>query len=400
MKVVIVSDLHAFQGDRSPLPSLVNFSDADRTETSDPLLGLRAKFADGSLDVPDLLICAGDLADRANPLALKSAWSELNSIRNEFKIPSFLATCGNHDLDSRYQENRFDPKGYLRKLNPCFPLPDYQKNDILQLKYWSNNFSIVEGENWRVLNINSCAYHGYGSQAEPELLQGRISDHTIDDIKEEIRVLGPEIKNKFNICLVHHHLKELHTDSFPDVSRMQGSENLLGLLGRAEFGEWFVVHGHVHRGGLYCDGGNSGPVILSCASFSVSLTGDHLNPSGNQFYEVEFEEPASGRFRIRGQIRAWDWSATYGWEPAAERKGSMGPVSGFGFRGDILEFAEGVIEEVRKVGKLTWEAALNQFSTLKHFLPSDMENLFAEIEASGDIKISKVGETPKELVLK
>lgn len=400
MRAIIISDLHAFEGERSPLPSLVNFSDADRTETTDPLLGLRAKFSDGSLQVPDLLICAGDLADRANPLALRSAWSELNAIKKDFNIPKFLATCGNHDLDSRYQENKFDPKGYLRKLDPCFPLPDYQKNDLLQLKYWSNNFSIIEGGNWRVLNINSCAYHGYGTQVEPELLQGRISDHTLDDIRSEIKALGSELKSKFNICLVHHHLKDLHSDASPDASRMQGSENLLNLLGKVEFGEWFIVHGHVHRGGLYCDGGNSGPVVLSCASFSVSLTGDPLNPSANQFYEVEFEEPNSGRYRIRGQVKAWDWSASYGWEPAAERKGSMGPVSGFGFRGDILEFAENVIERVRSVEKLTWEAALAYFPSLKFFLPADRENLFAEIEASGDIKISKNGETPRELVLK
>lgn len=400
MKLLIVADLHAFQGDRKPLPSLVNFSDADRTAASDPLLGLRKLFSEGEIEKPDVLLCAGDLADRADPLALKSAWSELSSIQKDFGIPHFVATCGNHDLDSRCQENRFDPKGYLRKLDPSFPLPGYGKNAIEQLKYWSNNFSIIEGENWRILTINSCAYHGYGDESKPELEHGRISDHTLDEIKSEIKDLDGNMKQKFNICLVHHHLREMRTDSYPDMSRMQGAENLLSLLSKTEFGEWFVIHGHVHRGELYGEGGNSGPVVLSCASFSVSLTGDHLNPSANQFYVVEFEAPDDGRHRVRGNLKAWDWSASYGWQQASEKKGSIGPLSGFGFRGDIPSFAEDIMEAVRSKGKVEWGAALVEFPQLKFFLPSDRENLLMELESDGDIKVSRDGETPREIVLK
>jgi 3',5'-cyclic AMP phosphodiesterase CpdA len=400
MKLLILADLHAFQGERKPLPSLVNFSDADRTASSDPLLGLRKLFQENEIEVPDLLLCAGDLADRADPIALKSAWSELASIQADFEIPHFVATCGNHDLDSRCLENRFDPKGYLRKLVPSFPLPGYGKNDVEQLKYWSNNFSIVEGPNWRILTINSCAYHGYGPDSRPELDHGRISHHTLDEIRSEIKALDGRMNQKFNICLVHHHLREMRTDAHPDKSRMQGSEDLLGLLSQAEFGEWFVVHGHVHRGEIYGERGNSGPIVLSCASFSVSLAGDHLNPSANQFYVVEFDQPAGPRHRIRGQLKAWDWSASYGWQQASVRKGSIGPISGFGFRGDIPSVAEKIMLEVRAEGKITWSSALSSFSELKHFLPSDRDNLVIELEADGDIKVSREGETPREIVLK
>jgi Icc-related predicted phosphoesterase len=363
-------------------------------------LGLRELFNAKEIDVPDVLLCAGDLADRADPLALKSAWSELSSIQKDFNIPHFVATCGNHDLDSRCLENRFDPKGYLRKLDPSFPLPGYGKNDVEQLKYWSNNFSIVEGINWRVLTINSCAYHGYGQESQPELEHGRISDHTLAEIRSEIKALDGSMKQKFNICLVHHHLREMRTDSFTDVSRMQGSENLLSLLSQAEFGEWFVIHGHVHRGEIYREGGNSGPVVLSCASFSVSLTGDHLNPSANQFYMVEFEQPTAGRHRIRGHLNAWDWSASYGWQQASEKKGSIGPMSGFGFKGDIPSFAEDIMVAARSEGKITWQRAMSDFPELKHFLPSDRDNLIMELESDGDIKVSREGEAPREIVLK
>lgn len=357
-------------------------------------------FRDKKLEVPDVLLCAGDLADQADPVAIKNAWAELHAIQKKFNIPDFVATCGNHDLDTRHQENRFDPKGYLRKLEPCFPLPGYEKNSLEQLKYWSNNFSIVEGANWRVLTINSCAYHGYGDDAEPELKQGRISDHTLEEIKTELQALDGNMRDKFNICLVHHHLKEMHTDTYPDMSRMKGSENLLALLGHANFGEWFVIHGHVHRGDLYSEGGNSGPVVLSCASFSVVLHGDRLNPSTNQFYLVEFDEPVGARHKIQGSVSAWDWAASYGWEQASEKKGSLGPNAGFGFRGDIPEFAEKIVESVTKAGRLGWQSLLTEYSDLKHFLPADLDNLVVELEAGGAIKVSKSGERIQEVVVK
>lgn len=401
MKLLVLSDIHAFQGDRQSIPSLVNYSDADRSETSDPILGLREFLQSNPLEKPDILVCAGDIADRADPIALKQAWQELDRLYQDFEIETFVATCGNHDLDTRHQENKFDPKGYLRKLAPCFPMPTVERNGLAQLKFWSNNFSILEGDEWRILNINSCAYHGYGPSAEPELVQGRISDHTIDDIKAELRAVDGGLRNKLNICLVHHHLKELHNDRYADKSRMKGSENLLSLLSQSEFGEWFVIHGHVHRGDLYSDGGNSGPIILSCASFSVSLADDPLNPSANQFYIVEFDKPTNAaRRRIRGKVRAWDWAASYGWQMATYRRGNIGPVSGFGFRGDIPEFAQSFLEYVREKKKVTWEDAVMDFQELKNFLPGDLSSFFNEIEADGDIKVSKSGEFPREIVLR
>ena len=400
MKLLIVSDLHAFQKPRKTIPSLVNFSDADRGPKNDPLLGLRVMCESKSFGVPDLMLCAGDLADSADPLALKSAWKELHEIQNSLGISDFVATCGNHDLDTRYQENRFDPKGYLRKLEPSFPLPGYEKNSLQQLKYWSNNFSIVEGVNWRVLTINSCAYHGYGEEAEPELRQGRISDHTIEEIASELQSLQDGLRKKFNICLVHHHLREMHTDVYEDTSRMKGSGNLLALLSKSEFGEWFVIHGHVHRSGMYCEGGNSGPIVLSCASFSVSLARAPQNPSTNQFYIVNFDDPIDGRHRIRGRVQAWDWAASYGWQKATNRKGSIGPEDGFGFRGDIPPFAANIAKQVHASGKLDWNSILSSFPDLKNFLPIDRENLIQELEAGGDIKVSREGETIREVVIK
>jgi 3',5'-cyclic AMP phosphodiesterase CpdA len=398
MKLLVVSDLHSFQMPTKVMPSLVNFGDADRNGKSDPLLGLREMLSSGKVARPDILLCAGDIADKADPLALERAWTELSSIQKDFQIPHFVATCGNHDLDTRHKENKFDPRGFLRRLTPSFPLPEYQKNDVEHLKYWSNNFSIVEGDNWRVLTINSCAYHGYGDDSQPELTRGRISDITLDEIKEELQALGSDLRLKFNICLVHHHLKEQHSDAYADESRMRGAENLLQLLARAEFGEWFVVHGHVHRGSLYCDGGNSGPIVLSCASFSVSLQGDPTNPGVNQFYLVEFDPPQGGRHRIKGAVHAWNWAASYGWDPAENKPGCLAGRAGFGFRGDLPSFAEKLAEKVNECGRLSWSDAVSQFTELKHFLPLDLENLVGELEADSAIVVSRQGQGIREIV--
>ncbi|MBY5710496.1 hypothetical protein HFO37_12690, partial [Rhizobium leguminosarum] len=348
MKILVAADLHAVTrrlADR-PLPSLIEFSAASRSATLDPLLGLRGLFENGKVEVPDLLICAGDLADKADPNAIRSVWRELTQICRDYKVPGLHATCGNHDLDSRNIENKFDPKGFLRALDPPFPLANENRDSLQQLSYWADNFAITEGDDWRLLNINSCAYHGYGDKSSPELEHGRVSDFTLSNIRRALEKIGPDVQKKFNICLFHHHLREISSDSFSDRSKMEGAENLTALLSEAQFGEWLVIHGHRHRAGIYCAGGSTSPFVLSCASFSATSVGDEHNPCQNQFYMVDFEPPRNGKCRIKGGITAWTWVPTYGWREPSNSPAGLPKRSGFGFRGDIHDLVERFEKEV------------------------------------------------------
>lgn len=401
MRALVISDLHAVsrRPEKGATPSLIEFGNAERTNKRDPLVGLRAILNDGSLPKPDLIICAGDIADKADALAIKTAWSEINDIAAACGIGDVLATCGNHDLDSRHTGNSFDPKGFLRRLSPSFPIPKLPRSDLEQLRYWADNFSVIEGASWRVLNINSCAYHGYGAEAKPELDHGRISDHTLEEIKEYISN-AVDLHKKINICLLHHHLKEVGSDNFKDKSKMEGAENLLSVLSESKYGEWFVIHGHRHRAAIYCAGGNTAPIVLSCASFSATLVGDEQNPSPNQFYLIDFEASGNGRARVKGVVSAWSWTPGYGWLDASSKPGGLPSRAGFGYRGDIPDLADKVAAEVRKMKRISWIDLKSSYPDLRFLMPEDIDNFAQSIASGSDIHVSRDGADIREVVIK
>lgn len=401
MRVLVFSDLHAVsrRPEKGAVPSLIEFSNTDRTSTRDPLVGLKSLLEQGIVAKPNLIICAGDIADKADAVATRSAWIEINDLATACGIRDVLATCGNHDLDSRHSGNSFDPKGFLRRLTPSFPMPKFQRSDMEQLRYWADNFSIVEGPSWRVLNINSCAYHGYGSEAKPELDHGRISDHTLNDIKDAIGKFEG-LNEKINICLLHHHLKEISSDTFKDKSKMEGAENLLATLAESKYGEWFVVHGHRYRAGIYCAGGNTAPIVLSCASFSATLAGDEQNPSPNQFYMIEFESRGNGRARVKGIVRSWNWTPSYGWLEASPKPGGLPSRAGFGFRGDILDLADKVAEEVLMRKRISWDDLQVSYPDIKFLIPGDIDNFAQSLATMLDIYVSRDGAVIREILVR
>lgn len=400
MRALILSDLHAItkRDPSRPLPSLIEFANTTRSPTQDPLLGLKDLLISGSVPRPDVIICAGDLADRADANAIRSVWGEINSIATTLSVETVLATCGNHDLDTRHVENKFDPKGFLRTLIPPFPSPFMSKSDPIQLSYWADNFCLIEGDELRILNINSCAYHGYGDKSAPELERGRISDFTLDNIRELLMSTSSGAASKFNVCIFHHHLREISSDQYSDQSRMVGAENLIDLLSEARFGEWLVVHGHRHIGDIYQASGISSPIVLSCASFAATPVGNEHNPSPNQFYLVDLEPPSTGRYRIRGEVLTWSWSPSYGWLPASNTPGGLPRVCGFGFKGDLHEVADEIVDLVIRDGRLKWENAKIKFPELKYFLPVDLTNLIQLIEANTRISVSSEGRDIREIV--
>lgn len=400
MRALILSDLHAItkRDPQRPLPSLIEFANTARSPTQDPLLGLRSLLTSGALPQPDIMICAGDLGDKADANAIRSVWEAINDIAQAFSISEVFATCGNHDLDTRHVENKFDPKGFLRSLDPPFPNPLVARDDACQLRYWADNFCMYESSQWRVLNINSCAYHGYGDKTAPELEHGRISDYTIDNIRRSLQEIQSSASSKFNICIFHHHLREVSTDRSTDPSKMTGAERLLDLLSESKFGEWLIVHGHRHRGDIYQASGISSPVVLSCASFAATPVGDEHNPSPNQFYLVDLEVPPTGRYRIRGEVHTWNWSPSYGWLAAGSAPGGLPRLCGFGFKGDLHEVADKISAFVIARGRLKWQQSTDMFPDLKYFLPQDLRNLIQIIESDTRLSVSNSGRDIQEIV--
>lgn len=405
MRIAVLSDLHGFSSDarrasdgKSVLPpSLIDFSAPVRKPNIDPLAGFIKLFETGEIDPPDLLIVGGDLGDKADTNAIKSVWRDLSSLANKYPSINLVATCGNHDLDTRHKQNKFDPRGFLRTLDPGFPFPDTVGNRINILEYWANNYSLLEDDKYRVLNINSCAFHGFGLDAEPELERGRVSEITLDSIEEQLKLVVKAAPQKQNICLFHHHIRPVSTDVFDDTSTMKGSERLADILSKPSLGEWLIIHGHRHRSNLFCAGGNSAPIVLSCASFAATRTGDEHNPCPNQFYLVELEDVEPGEIaRVAGTVRAWNWTPSIGWQSKTSIPGGLPVNSGFGYRGYIPDLARNVAAAVRSSGKIVWADLITSFPDLRRLIPSDNESLIETLEANGVIATEADGQI-KEL---
>jgi predicted phosphodiesterase len=404
MKLLVVSDLHAFTSDsrraadgKKPFPpSFIDFSAATRGKVNDPLVGLQALFQEGKLKGIDCIIVAGDIGDKADPVAIRSAWTEMHSIAQISSVKVF-ATCGNHDLDTRHKTNRFDPRGFLRTLQPSFPVSDLAPDSRNHLEYWANNFTLLEEGDCRILNINSCAFHGYGDGHEKELEHGRISDITLELIEDALRKSNANNPSKHNICLVHHHVKPVSSDDFEDTSTIKGAEKLTDLLSKADFGEWLVIHGHRHRPNLFCAGGNTAPFILSCGSFAATRNGDEHNLTPNQFYVVQLDPIEVGRpARASGVIQTWNWTA-YGWTERADIPGGLPSAAGFGYRGRIPDLADRIRDKTQRDIKVTRRILMDEFPEYLRLIPNDLTALIYALERQGII-ITYSGREIEELV--
>lgn len=315
----------------------------------------------------------------------------------QIKSAKVFATCGNHDLDTRHKTNKFDPRGFLRTLQPSFPVSHLASDSRGHLEYWANNFTLLEEDDYRVLNINSCAFHGYGGDHEKELNQGRISDITLELIEEALRKSNTVNPSKHNICLVHHHVKPVSSDDFEDTGTIKGAEKLTDLLSKADLGEWLVIHGHRHRPNLFCAGGNTAPFILSCGSFAATRNGDEHNLTPNQFYVVKLDPLEAGKpARASGIIQTWNWTA-YGWMEQSDIPGGLPPATGFGYRGRIPELADRMRDRTRKDIKVTRRTLIDEFPEYLRLVPSDLTALIYALEREGII-ITYSGREIEELV--
>ena len=151
MKIAVLSDLHAFEdlvnGRR---PSLLRVSDAESNAEMHPITGLRMLIQTHRIKA-DLLLCGGDLGDRAARVGIKYAWEKVHLVKKWLKCRLVVGTAGNHDLDSRLVNNEYGPREYLQSLKPKFPVTSAGTSD----KYWANHYAFIIKDFYRILLLNS-----------------------------------------------------------------------------------------------------------------------------------------------------------------------------------------------------------------------------------------------------
>ena len=88
LTVAVVSDLHAYEAGDDKKPSFYCIHD-DINDT--PVGGLFRLIDDESLRA-DVLLCGGDLGDKANPAAIRTAWAHVHEIGTKLKVALVAGT--------------------------------------------------------------------------------------------------------------------------------------------------------------------------------------------------------------------------------------------------------------------------------------------------------------------
>lgn len=368
LKLALLSDLHAFTPEKdSKPPSRLAVGATEAFANQHPFSGLEALIENGL--TADLVLCGGDMCDRASPGGATYVWGKLDTLKQKLKAQHLIATAGNHDVDSRYQHTDFDSKGMLQTLRPRFP----GLSAVFCTEYWAHNFAIHEELDYRILVLNSAAYHGAGKDAKAEFSQGRVSAYTVQAIKDALQ--GRDRK-KVNILLCHHHPIDNNTLKFIDYTKMDGGDVLLDALPSVLLGPWIVIHGHKHSPNIiYAPGGASSPIIFSLGSFSAYLDPQYFGKDKNQFYLLEVDIPQSSGDELHGSLLAWDWIDMEGWRPADARS-SIPARAGFGYRGGLNLLAQRVRDEVEKHAVYRkYDEICLVVPDIHYVLPKDVEEI-------------------------
>jgi hypothetical protein len=384
LRIAVVSDLHAYdEHDGDGAPSHLKITDPEDQPGQNPIAGLSSLIKKEKLKA-DVLLCPGDLGHKARPAAIKYAWHALQKLKSILGAGFMGVTAGNHDLDSRYQYNKFDAKGLLQSLDPPYPMENESDND----RYWSRNFLVLTRPDFNILILNSSAYHGGDAD---EINHGRISDATLASIERRLASLE---RRPINLLLCHHHPQQHMELDLGDFDVMKNGQLLLDLLGR-EADRWLVIHGHKHHPKLtYASGGATSPIIFSAGSLSASLYQKLAARVRNQFYVADLPIPPLGSSPLVGVIRAWDWAPGLGWEPAGTSSG-LPALSGFGYRGDPAELAQR-IRAALPADKSRWSEIRQGIPEVDYLLPQDFQILRKAL-ALFDIVIQDINGLPYEI---
>lgn len=390
VRLAILSDLHAFSPDaRFPGsgPSWLNLSKDQSNPQSNPFAGLfkLIEESDGQINA-DLVICCGDMGDKASPEGQQYVWRQLQSLKDKLGAEAVIGTVGNHDMDSRFQNSDHDARGQVQGLRPLFPISAEQQ----WLEYWAKNYTFFDFEDLRFVLLNSAAYHGYQDPKKdtPEYEHGRISDRTLDSLISDLEKADAR---PANILVCHHHPVRNNQIPIPEYSEMQNGDRLLNRLMELKRGPWLILHGHKHVARLiHAQGPNIAPVIFSAGSFAAKLPAE-FDGTRNEFYlmDVEVPENAGASSSVRGAVSTWVWHFGNKWRVPKASEG-LGPRVGFGARLDVAKTAHEIRTTLlaKQAGSfVSWEDVCAAFPDLPYLVPEDLSDLVENLKTYHGVKV-------------
>jgi predicted phosphodiesterase len=395
-RFLLISDIHATDIDPSAsrAPSYVSSFRSAAGKRIDPLGELEFLIKREGL-APDCVLCPGDITNKSQTAPFSYAWQRLQDLATNCGA-KLVATVGNHDVDSRYYGNSFDPRGFAMSLSPTLPTGDRQQF----LEFWAENFTLVSGNDCNIVALNTAAYHGSGRDIAREIEHGRVSDSTLASLA---RTLDSVPSASVNILLCHHHLIRPESSDQEFVGQTRGGEKLVQLLSERDE-SWIVVHGHKHVPDLfYGPGGSNAPVILACASFSAQINEDAQNKNPNQVHFLVCD-PASAKangLMSCGTIYSWTWQPGVGWSESIGLLGLPHEV-GFGHRASVDPLADSVVSFLSNSGSSAseWSTAAAHVPGLIQLIPADFKRFEKAVERRGLVilrdrgRLAQIGRRP------
>jgi 3',5'-cyclic AMP phosphodiesterase CpdA len=362
LNILVISDLHCFTKDQLGKRNGKHPTNLPEGPKH-PFTGMIQTIKEEGI-VVDVIVCCGDLCDKADPGGIRYAWQFLQRTKCELNATQLYITTGNHDVDSR-KENLSNSERIqtLTSLEPRYPDTDTLKSS----KYWKSAYYLDWIDDVRFCVLNSSAMHALGS---PHYEHGRIEPGTLKELSQDLNV---NRCGKFNVLIVHHHPQKIpeYIDKV-DLETIQNGAELLQNLSRVENGEWIIIHGHKHLPGIsYARGGSLGaPLVLSAGSFSGDLYQVYQGRTANQFYIISIDLDSQNKYGCVGTFRSWDYSITHGWSPAVASSG-LPARGGFGFRSNLVPLMDRIQRAVT-TSTLSWQALCDLIPELTFLMPDDL----------------------------
>lgn len=301
--LAIVSDLHC-QASNDIAEGMESFLYLDRPRNvpnQHPIEALKVLFKEIDTEI-DILMCCGDLTNKASPGGLAFSRSVMRSDLMEITgARKLYCVNGNHDVQSR--DSGVDPFQLVRGQYPELPT-GIEETDS---KYWLNGFVLVADSELLHLALINTAHHHWN---EPQARTGTLSEKCISDIETNLSSSHSQ-SQPFKIAVLHHHPHTHSGAGDTGCDLISNGDRLMGALARAGFK--YVIHGHKHlpRISRYTSTGYE-MYVCCMGSFSKILGEEISTDARNAFHIMDLEYDKDSKVN-NGKLYTWEYHLSSGW---------------------------------------------------------------------------------------
>jgi predicted phosphodiesterase len=374
----VVSDLHVVGADTAAHKheSFSNNIDSDgRLRTPFNRLDV---LIDRDEITADIVVCCGDLTNRAGKDGFVHGWDRLEQLTRKLKASTLIFTPGNHDLDVRNIHGTGDPRVCLKSvvretsLEPTAATGHRLATDHFELHILHPEVLVL------VIDSNGPTPTLHGGKT------GEISIDTVDMIDTAIASIADA--PQYGVVVCHHHPYRHGDIDLADYSELKGAPELLNMLRRHRSTDWLIVHGHKHYPRVTRVGDFT---VFAAGSFSGSLHGIQATVARNQCYLISIVRDAAlgDAHPPVGKVQAWDWAGVQ-WIDALGGFG-IPSLGGFGSRGDLRTLTAEVARFVMEghLGVRAAEDVVTEFAAIRYLMPDDETELRRALKRDHDVTV-------------